>query len=151
MMTDHPSIFDAVPVDDATAQEARRAAIATSEGNASLRWLDAAYGAVCLCARTFPRFSADEVWETLALAKRDAIETERNPAALGAVFLRAARDGVIEKVGILLGERFVGETVRSRFARRHRDLQLWRAVDRDDALTSGFPVPAWLLASPSED
>lgn len=122
-MGDQVSLFDDDDDDDRfdrpeDVEAARADGISRAEEHADAAWKATAYLAVLGCAATFPDgFTADEVWASIE-AKGDVSTHE--PAALGPVFLRASRAGVIVKTG---GQR------RSRFARRHRDLTVWRRVD----------------------
>jgi len=75
------------------------AGMATAELHASERWMASAMVAVLLCADTLPDFTSDDVWDVLRHWKTDPLETERNPKALGAVMLKAAKRGWIVKTG----------------------------------------------------
>lgn len=76
-------------------------------------WTRAAWDAVVRLAGGGGAFTADHVWLDL---ERRGVPMPPTPAALGPVFSEAARGGVIRKTGRL---------VRTRFARRHRDLVEW--------------------------
>ena len=104
-MTTQLDIFD----DSWTARED---AIQRAEDHADEEWKRAAYDAVILTARLRPTFTADDVWE------RIGDSSTHEPSALGPVFLRASRAGLIVKTGYMRP---------SRNARRHRDLVVWRA------------------------
>lgn len=94
---------------------AREDGIRRAEEHADEEWKRRAFQAVDIASRLNVEFTADEVWELLEAAFPDAGTHE--PAALGPVFQRAAREGLIVKAG----------TVRlSRLPRRHRDLTVWR-------------------------
>lgn len=107
-MTYAPSLFD-------DPREARDDAIARADDHANPEWRERAYQAVRKVARMRLDFTADEVWDELA----DVSETTHNPSALGPVFLRAAKAGVIVKTG---------ELRLSKHTQRHRDLTVWRAA-----------------------
>lgn len=99
------------------AAKARTDGITAADEHAARRWRENAAKAVRLCAEIMPDFDADDVWDVLEKGGADPIETERNPAALGPIILAFARTDYIRKTG---------EMRRSRFARRHRDLTVWR-------------------------
>lgn len=98
------------------ARDARDDGIARADEHADVDWKQEARGAVLWCARRHPVFTADEVWERLEAA---ADSSTHEPAALGPIFLWAARHGFIEKTGA---------TRPTKFQRRHRDLTLWRST-----------------------
>lgn len=92
-------------------------AVTRADDNADRAWREAAYTALCWCARhRHDGFTADDVIDRL---ERTGAPLTHNLAALGPVFLRGARAGVIVKAG---------HTVASRIRRRHRDLTVWRAA-----------------------
>jgi hypothetical protein len=97
----------------ARAESARAEAIAQAEANASRPWRDAAYLALLWCARHRATFTSDDVIERL---ERTGAPVTHNLSALGPLFQRAARAGVIHKTG---------HSVLSRNPRRHRDLTVW--------------------------
>lgn len=70
---------------------ARDEALALVDDNADPAWKEAAYRAVLMVARTNATFISDDVWEQTSLPPA------REDRALGPVFLRAARDGMIRK------------------------------------------------------
>lgn len=105
---DHPSLFDAP-------QAARADAISRADTHADAEWKETAYAAIVKCARMRLTFTADEVWEELA--HTDA--TTHEPSALGPVFLRASKAGLIRKTG---------RTQLSRQTQRHRDLTIWESA-----------------------
>ena len=126
-----PSLFDGAPTVDsgevepsgqagslpATAAQAKADGIARADANADPWWKEAAYEATRFCAQHCDDFTADEVWTNLA--RRGLDVSTHNPAALGPVFQRAARAGLITKTG---------ELRPSTNPRRHRDLTVWRAA-----------------------
>jgi hypothetical protein len=99
------------------AEAAKADGIKQASENASTRWKQAAFDAVCWCAEHFAVFTTDEVWERMALAHADPIETERHPAAMGPVMLRAQKLGKIVPSACA--------PIPSRFSRRHRKLTVW--------------------------
>lgn len=96
--------------------EARSDGIRRADDHADIEWKHDAYDCIALCARRGRPFTADDVVELLEQCNSATHE----PSALGPVFLRASRDRLIRKTGRM---------VPSRFARRHRDLTEWVAVD----------------------
>ena len=98
------------------AHAAKVAGIKRADENADPGWKVAAFDAILWCARMRPTFTSDAVVQRLA----DRGELDgANPAALGPVFLRAAKAGHIVKTGRLIP---------STIPRRHRDLTEWRAA-----------------------
>lgn len=89
-------------------------AIGQVEANADDQWRQAAMQALLIVAQDNAEFTADEVW--VELEKRPELTTHE-PAALGPVFLRAARAGVIVNSG--------RRRKRSVFQQRHRELTVW--------------------------
>jgi hypothetical protein len=67
---------------------ARDKAIAKAEGGASYAWLADAEKAIRSVAARKEHFTADDVWDT-------GLEPPRESRALGAVFVRMKRDGII--------------------------------------------------------
>ena len=110
-MSHQPSLFDP----PAEVERARDLGIATAAAGASPSWKAAARTALRTVAAREPDFTADDV---LAELERMGAPRTPNLAALGPVFLAAARAGEIVKTG---------ELRRTRFARRHRDLTVWRS------------------------
>lgn len=106
-----PSLFDS----PAEVEAARADGIARADEHANPDWKQAARRAIAACAYRYPDFTADEVWAELAEAGVDCSTHE--PSALGPVFLAASRAGIIRKTGA---------TRRTKLARRHRDLTVWR-------------------------
>jgi len=74
-------------------QEAR-GAIEQVENAAKPEWLRQAYEALVRCAEENETFISDDVW-------RYDLKRTREDRALGPVFLRAKRQGIIEKTGTL--------------------------------------------------
>lgn len=89
-------------------------AIDTVDAHADEEWKGVALACVRTCATQLPEFSADEVW--LALEAFPDLGTHE-PAALGPVFLKAAKNGWISNSG--------RRRKRSIFSQRHRELTLW--------------------------
>ena len=83
----------------AEAEREKQDAMATAELHASDRWNAAAMRAVVLVSALLPSFTASDVWAALREGGHDIIESERNPTAMGAVMLRAARQGLIIATG----------------------------------------------------
>lgn len=102
----HPGLAKAVKED----------AIERADAHADPDWKDLAYSAVRTCACENYDFTADDVWELL-WRSHSPQATTHEPSALGPVFLRASRDGMIQKTGHVRA---------SRHPRRHRDLTVWR-------------------------
>ncbi len=96
---------------------ATEAAIDKVDANADEAWKSMALSCIGWCAKHMASFTADEVWD--ALAEYPDLGTHE-PAALGPVFLRAARRGWIENSG----ER----RKRSTHKQRHRELTIWRSL-----------------------
>ena len=102
--------------EELTPAAARAEGIRRADDNAHPDWKSAAFDAVLWCARMRIDFTSDDVTERLDEVGENC---GANPSALGPVFLRASREGHIVKVPALRP---------SRIARRHRDLQVWRAA-----------------------
>lgn len=100
------------------AAAARQAGIEKADDGASDEWKANAYEAIEWCAAHHGEFTADEVWARLEAVLAPGTH---EPAAIGPVFLRAQRAGVIENTHTLR------PTVN---ARRHRDLTVWRAIKK---------------------
>lgn len=101
--------FDAV-------RRARDDGIRRADDHANDEWRACAENALSWCIASLPAFTADHVWARMRQMGAPPIATH-NPSALGPVFMRAARDGRIEKTG-----RYpltVNPT-------RHRNLTEWR-------------------------
>lgn len=113
---DQPSLFDVETRRHATeaTRQATEAAIQAADDHADKEWRAAALASVLYCAKTMDEFTTDEVWSVLEQNYPNLNTHE--PAAMGPVMLRAARDGVIVKSG---------RTRLSVFSRRHRDLTIW--------------------------
>lgn len=111
-MTQHqPSLWD--QPDPEAAAVARAEGIALADEMADGAWKLLARAVIRQCATLMVDFTADDV--VVALDQQGAPRTH-NLAALGPVFLAAARAGEIRKTGALRP---------SRIARRHRDLTVW--------------------------
>ncbi len=106
---DQLSLFDA-------ALQARQDGIDRADANADEHWKLAAERIINHLAHCHVPFTSDDVVERL---ERIGVTTH-NWAALGPVFQRASRSGLIRKTGAL---------VPSRIPRRHRDLTEW--IGRD--------------------
>ena len=99
------------------AAAARDAGIALADYNAPKDWKDDVLDAIVTVSRMRMTFTADDVWEWIET--HGASDLDVNPAALGPVMLRAAREHLIEPTGAW---------VKTRNARRHRELKEWRRV-----------------------
>ena len=102
-----------------TATQAKARAIQPAEDHAANRWRENAWKALRLCTDILPAFTSEDVWAALQQAGADPLESDRNPSALGPIFLRAARDDLIRKTG------------RTRPSTRevcHRDLTEWEST-----------------------
>ncbi len=94
-------------------ERARDEGILRAADGAGEEWLRLAYAAIVALARSCDSFTADHVWAS-GLPKPD------EPRALGAVMLRAQRDGVIEPL------RVFRQTAQ---ASRHRaPVRVWRSL-----------------------
>lgn len=71
-------------------RDATQLALLRVERHADPAWLEAAYQALLRCARARESFISDDVWSF-------GLEATREDRALGAVFMRAKRAGVIVK------------------------------------------------------
>lgn len=92
---------------------AKEDAISCADAHADADWKEAAYRAVCEVADRLPDFTADDIWPLLERSG----ESTHEASALGPVFLRAARAGLIEQTG---------EMRQTRLSRRHRKLTVWK-------------------------
>lgn len=101
--------------DAIAARQARDEGIGAAAINASPRWTAAARLALTWCAVHHDDFTADDVWARLH--EVEPATRTHEPAALGPVFLWAAREGLIAKTG---------ELRPSVYRRRHRDLTVWQ-------------------------
>lgn len=70
--------------------------MATAEDNADPEWKAAALIAIRYCAEAFEMFTRTQVWDRLAETSQ---ATTHNPAALGPILLKAARNGWIQNSG----------------------------------------------------
>lgn len=96
---------------------ATSAAIQQVEENAAEEWKAEALMAVMWCAKRFPQFTADEVWDRLDSL---GVSGPHTPSAIGPIFLQAKRAGAIERTNEWQQH--------SRFPRRHHALRLWRST-----------------------
>jgi hypothetical protein len=83
-MSEQQTLFD-------QAQGARDEALRRVDEHADPEWKDVAYDAVVLTARNFREFISDDVW------KVSDLPSTREDRALGPVFLKASRAGLIAK------------------------------------------------------
>lgn len=103
------SLFEPFAPELPPAQAAREEAIQRVEENAPPSWNREADATIRAVAARGEPFTADDLWEA-------GLEKPPTPAALGPVFLRAAKAGLIRKTGRLIPTR---DPV------RHRDLTEW--------------------------
>ncbi len=103
------------------ARKAKVCGIQRAEDHAAKRWRENAWKALRLCADIMPTFTSESVWEALQKAGADPLESDRNPSALGPIFLRAARADLIRKTG---------RTVPSTREVCHRDLTEWELTTK---------------------
>lgn len=87
-MNNQPSLFD-VPA----GIEARDQAIEQVEAHADPTWKLHATAAIRWLARTRPEFTTDDVWQELHVRNHGG---PREPRALGALMVAAAKQGLIE-------------------------------------------------------
>jgi len=90
-------------------------AIDQSYGNANEDWRAAAIRCLRHAAKIHDEFTSDEV---LVLLDAETVETH-NLMALGGIFLRAKREGLIETTG---------KYRQTRISRRHRKLTVWKSL-----------------------
>lgn len=109
----------------ATTKAATEAAIDQVDAHADEEWKGVALACVRTCALTHPSFTADEVW--MQLEGFPELGTHE-PAALGPVFLRAAKLGWIVNSG--------QRRKRSLYAQRHRELTVWHSTVYAPSATS---------------
>jgi len=95
--------------------------IAQAEEHAFEAWKQLAYDCLVQCAQEHDEFTSDEVW--LALEAHDT--TTHEPAAMGPIFLRGAREGIIVNTK--------RHRKRSVYSKRHHELTLWASLIRDGA------------------
>jgi uracil-DNA glycosylase len=107
-----PSLIDPV-----AAAAAKQAGIDAADAYADEVWKQAAYLAIARLCVLLDEFTADEVWEEL----QGTTATTRQPSALGPVFMQARDDGLIVNTGRLRP---------TKLSRRHRDITVWRSVQR---------------------
>lgn len=77
-----------------TAQEALDEALGLAEQGMDPTWGDRAFAAIAGLAMSQPTITGDDVWAWMG---RNGVEGPSEPRALGVVFLRAARQGLIAK------------------------------------------------------
>lgn len=119
------SLAEAEPVH--ITEEKANAAIAAAVQAAGDSWMNTAFEVVTRCAKELAEFTADDVLLALGVRRAedgsadwsDAAIEDRNRSALGGVFRRAERAGVIEHTGRVLRH--------SIFSQRHRSLVIWRS------------------------
>lgn len=109
--SDAPSLFD-----PPAAHRAKADGIARADSNANTPWKEAAMDAVRFLAKMRITFTADDVWLRL---EDSAVAETHQPSALGPIFMRAAREGIIYNTHT---------TVPTKIARRHREITVWGSV-----------------------
>lgn len=97
------------------ARVARQQAIALVDTNADEEWKAEALGALKWCADSYALLTADDVWTRLSMV---GTARTHEPAALGPIFLRGAKNNWIEKTAA---------TRPTQYTQRHRDLTVWRS------------------------
>ncbi|HEX7828668.1 MAG TPA: DUF87 domain-containing protein [Thermoanaerobaculia bacterium] len=96
--------------------EATECSIQAAHEHADETWKQTAYAAIVCIARRQAKLTADDVWEEL----KGSTPTTHEPSALGPLIRVAANKRVIRKLP--------GELVKTRFERRHRELQVWESL-----------------------
>jgi hypothetical protein len=129
-----PTLFD--DPDPVAAAGARAEGISQAERGVGRAWVAAARAAIRNRSVVMEDFTADDVLVAMEGAGVPLIGV--NLAALGPVFLAAARAGEIRKTGLQRP---------SRFRRRHRDLTVW---ERATAGPAG-PQPLTIALSEPSD
>ena len=115
-----PTLFDCQPSERSadralSGDDATQSAIERADRNADAAWKRMAWECLCLVARRQPELTADDVLELL---EHQSVRTH-NLAALGPVFQRAARAGLILNTDRM---------VQSRIPRRHRKITVWKSL-----------------------
>ena len=118
--SDLPDLF----VQLAEGERLKAEGIAQADLHAAERWRQAAFEAVVLVSGLLPEFTTEDVWAALEQAGRDPLETERNPSAMGAVMLRAARAGLITKTGTY--------ATSTRPSRHVAEMRVWRKTTTEE-------------------
>lgn len=130
-----PTPFFMHPLPAPTGDDLAVAGIQQSSERASDRWKALAYECVILCADVLPTFTSDDIWFALEHSRRDVIETERNPSALGGVMRRAVHAGAIEKTGA------VRKSLRP--SQHSQEIREWRRTESRAAAVGFPPKPSW--------
>lgn len=107
---------------------ATRAGIALAEEAVDDAWKDTVYQAILTCAQRYRSFTVDDVLIVLGvkLAANGRADwssariEDRSRSAVGGLFQRAAREGLIENSGRMQRH--------SIFAQRHRPLSIWDSL-----------------------
>jgi hypothetical protein len=94
-------------------------AIERADTNADADWKAVAYSVLESLAAELSEITADDI--VMRMEQRYPDVTTHNLAALGPVFLRAQKAGLIENTGRI---------VQSRIPRRHRKITVWRSLRR---------------------
>ena len=113
---DQPMLFDEESATTPTqTDDVRKAAIERADQNADALWKRAAADCLHQVAQQKFELTADDVLELL---ERQLVQTH-NLAALGPVFVRAAKQGWIQNTDRM---------VQSRIPRRHRKITVWKSL-----------------------
>jgi hypothetical protein len=98
--------------DAGASQEARDDAMRRAEENADREWKERAWGYLARFAACCETFKAEDLWKA-------GLDKPREPRAIGPLFMRAAREGLIEYAGT---ERSVSK------ARHAGSASVWRSL-----------------------
>lgn len=101
--------------DPPAAQLSKTDGIVTADMNADEAWKVEAMTAIRFLAKMRPTFTADDVWERM----KDSDSATHQPSALGPLFMRAAKEGII---------RNTHTTTPTKIPRRHREITVWASV-----------------------
>lgn len=107
--------------DENEARAAAELGIAQADAGANETWMQRALEVVKVVAKNKEKFSSDDVWEVFiaTYGEEYAMKGTSNLSALGAVFRKAAREGVCTDAG---------EIVRSKKVSQHqRPLRVWQS------------------------
>lgn len=106
-------------------------AIATADQNADDEWKKAAYTCIRQCVLRHTEFTSDDVIEMLE--KEWAQVTTHNLSALGGLFQKAQRVGLIENTGRM---------EYTRLPQRHRKITVWRSIPQTSHTEAARQDPA---------
>lgn len=109
----------------------RESAILAAGEAADHAWRDAALDALRWCAANLEQLTADDIWHRLEQVAPD-LDTHE-PSAMGPVMRRGANLRLIRKLpGVMLPH--------SRYAQRHRELQVWQSLTYNPPAPSDTPT-----------